>query len=136
MNFPNKRFNQKPCRACGEYFTPQAPCQFYCSDGCKLEGWWDAYFQRTYGITLGCYRSMWHAQGGLCAVCGGEGFVMNPKKHNLKLVVDHCHDSGAVRGLLCHNCNRALGLLQDNIDNVNRAAAYLRGRCNDHPERE
>jgi hypothetical protein len=42
-------------------------------------------------------------------------------------VVDHCHATGKVRGLLCHNCNRALGLMQDNIENIKRAADYLEG---------
>lgn len=63
-------------------------------------------------------------QGGLCAICRTEGFVMS-KSHEAKLMVDHCHRTGEVRGLLCHNCNRALGLLQESIDNTKRALEYL-----------
>lgn len=47
--------------------------------------------------------------------------------HKLKLVVDHCHSSGEVRGLLCHNCNRALGLFKDSRENLLNAVEYLEG---------
>ena len=67
---------------------------------------------------------MLSAQNELCAICNGEGFLMDPS-HKVKLVVDHCHTSGKVRGLLCHNCNRALGLLQDDIGSIQRALKYL-----------
>lgn len=46
--------------------------------------------------------------------------------HKMKLVVDHCHVTGKVRGLLCHNCNRALGLLKDSVDNLSKAIDYLK----------
>lgn len=47
--------------------------------------------------------------------------------HKSKLVVDHCHDTGIVRGLLCHNCNRALGLFKDKIEVLKNAIKYLEG---------
>ncbi|QSM04369.1 hypothetical protein PROPHIGD43A-4_59 [Mycobacterium phage prophiGD43A-4] len=56
------------------------------------------------------------AQRGKCAICGDA-----PES----LVVDHNHETGAVRGLLCNNCNRCLGLLKDNIEVLTSAAAYL-----------
>lgn len=62
-----------------------------------------------------------------CAICGttngmGNG-VANPK--NITLAVDHCHITGKIRGLLCNLCNRALGLFQDNIMNLEMAITYL-----------
>ena len=65
-------------------------------------------------------------QNDKCAICDQEGFIMNGKQgHTEKLVVDHCHANGNVRGLLCHNCNRALGLFQDRIDYLESAIKYL-----------
>ena len=83
------------------------------------------YLQRNYRITLRQYEDLRQKQAGLCAICGSEGFVMT-SHHKMKLVVDHCHASGQVRGLLCHNCNRALGLLKDSDEVLQRAIDYLR----------
>ena len=75
--------------------------------------------QRSYGITLDEYNEMSHNQKGCCAICG---------KHVLEtgtLCVDHNHDTGAVRGLLCNNCNKGIGFLGDNLDRLRRATEYL-----------
>lgn len=76
----------------------------------------DQYLRREYGISLGEYLEMLRGQNGVCAVCGDDG----------KLHVDHDHETGRVRGLLCGSCNRALGLLKDNVDSLSRAIDYLR----------
>lgn len=72
-----------------------------------------------YGATLEQYDTLLQAQGGSCAVCKGLS------SKGSKLAVDHCHSTGAVRGLLCDNCNRAIGLLGDSADVLRRAADYL-----------
>nr|WP_272874541.1 endonuclease VII domain-containing protein [Mycobacteroides abscessus] len=74
------------------------------------------YFKQTYGLSLEEIQLMNAAQRGKCAICGDA-----PES----LVVDHNHETGAVRGLLCNNCNRCLGLLKDNIEVLTSAAAYL-----------
>lgn len=79
-----------------------------------------------YGITLEQYEEMLRAQGGVCAICKQD----EPAAHGrtgrkFKLSVDHCHDSGRIRGLLCQKCNRAIGLLGDDPATLHRAAAYL-----------
>lgn len=81
----------------------------------------NAHLVRTYGITLEEYTRLLHQQQSACAVCG---FVPGPDDRGL--VVDHCHDTGEVRGLLCNNCNTGIGLLQDNPQVVEAAAMYLR----------
>ena len=72
-----------------------------------------------YGMTHAEYVELTIAQDGLCAIChqepGARGFH-----------VDHDHATGKVRGLLCHGCNTALGLLQDNPHLLARAATYLK----------
>lgn len=125
--WPQKWFKDKPCKMCGNTFTPTSPCMFYCSAKCEEDGYTNQYLKRTYGVTLDWYREKHKEQDGLCAICGGEGFLMNPEKHRAKLVVDHCHESGTVRGLLCHNCNRALGLFKDSVEVLKSSVSYLEG---------
>lgn len=124
--YPQGRFKDKACRTCGETFSPIAPSHLHCSDACSTRAQTDRYLTRNYGITFDTYSAMHATQGGLCALCGGEGFC-TAEHHQLRLVVDHCHATGRVRGLLCHNCNRALGLLKDNVQTINKAIAYLEG---------
>lgn len=71
-----------------------------------------------YGITPEQRDEMREAQGGLCAIC-------QRTSKDGKLVIDHCHTSGKIRGLLCHNCNLTLGKFQDNPDWFRQAAAYV-----------
>lgn len=123
--YPQGWFKDKPCRHCGTMFSPRGPSNLYCSQDCADDAWADNYLQKTYGIDWKHYVSMLEKQNHKCAICGSEGFTMK-EGHRMKLVVDHCHTTGRVRGLLCHNCNRALGLFQDNIESINRAIDYLK----------
>jgi hypothetical protein len=75
-----------------------------------------------YGLTLADYDRMFTEQGGVCAIC------RRPSPDGRNLHVDHAHDSGAVRGLLCHDCNRGLGMFRDNPELLSCAARYL-GCC-------
>lgn len=125
--YPQGYFKEKPCRMCGTLFMPNAPSELYCSDTCKDRGMANNYLKRNYGIMMDDYDRIYKEQKGLCCICGTEGFIMNKDRHKLKLVVDHCHETGKVRGLLCHNCNRALGLLKDNVDYLKIAIKYLEG---------
>ena len=125
-DWPQGRFNKKPCRNCSKEFSPKSPCHLYCSDDCAATGKTSAYLKRTYGIDYSDYLRMLEEQNHKCKVCGSKGFKMK-ETHNLLLVVDHCHTTGEVRGLLCHNCNRGIGLLQDNVGNLKSAIKYLEG---------
>lgn len=129
MKYPNGYFKPKPCRRCGGTFEPAAPSQLYCSSRCKEQAYDDAYYRRTYGESYETVSALREEQGDRCYICGGEGFLMRDH-HRQRLVVDHDHDTGQVRKLLCHNCNRALGLLQDDPDLLRAAAAYIE----DHKE--
>lgn len=120
--YPNNYFKDKTCPTCAITYTPIAPSQKYCSNDCRGN---NSYYKRNYGITESRYREMKEEQGDRCALCGGEGFIMNSKRHKERLCVDHDHETGKVRGLLCHNCNRALGLLQDKPELMRKAANYV-----------
>jgi len=124
--YPQGYFKDKPCGKCTKVFLPKAPSEKYCSDFCKDIAMLDAYLLRNYNISTDDYNRMLKQQNSLCALCHTEGWAM-AKHHKLKLVVDHCHTTGSVRGLLCHNCNRALGLLKDNPLVMRRCADYVEG---------
>lgn len=74
-----------------------------------------------YGITPEIYEQERIKQNYSCKLCG---IHENSEKHN-RLHVDHCHTTGKYRGLLCGPCNRALGLLKDNIQTIQNAIKYL-----------
>lgn len=122
MKYPNGYFNPKNCRTCNTEFIPEAPSQLYCSVKCRGK---NSYYVRNYGITEQEYEEMKSAQDYKCFLCGSEGFLIGNNNHSEKLAVDHNHDTGEVRKLLCHNCNRALGLMQDNPDLLRKAADYI-----------
>ena len=72
--------------------------------------------KRKYGLNLEDLERMKSEQGGLCAVVGCP---------NTAQFVDHCHTTGAVRGLLCCGCNTALGMLNEDIGRIIGLAGYL-----------
>jgi hypothetical protein len=79
----------------------------------------ERHLKRKYKITLADYAVMLLAQAGACAICKA------PEPQHKMLDVDHCHKTGAVRGLLCTNCNRMLGHSGDVPERLRRAADYL-----------
>lgn len=76
------------------------------------------YTRYRYGIELELYNAMYKAQRGVCAIC------RNPP-HRSVLCIDHCHETGRVRGLLCNCCNAMLGRLKDDKQALQRAIDYL-----------
>jgi len=76
--------------------------------------------RNTYGIDLYEYEEMLAFQQHVCAICN-----KTEPTEGRQLAVDHCHDTGEVRGLLCGKCNKAIGLLNDDINLIRDAAKYL-----------
>lgn len=76
---------------------------------------------RRYGLTNEQLEEMTKQQQGLCAIC------KSPPKEGRRLDVDHNHITKEVRGLLCNNCNRGIGHLQENPEILSKAIAYLTG---------
>lgn len=123
--YPNGYFKEKHCKHCGALFIPKAPSELYCSDHCKDYGVLNAYYVRVYGISLDTYLDMAESQNFVCKICGKPNFRMKGC-HSGSLLVDHDHETGKVRGLLCHNCNRALGLFHDDPVALSSALEYLK----------
>ncbi|GAA2308960.1 endonuclease VII domain-containing protein [Streptomyces kunmingensis] len=117
----------KLCRACNEV---KAHSEWHrnasASDGlstrCKacraIQGRQD-HLKRNYNLTEAQRDEMVASQMGICVIC-----LKAPAVH-----VDHCHETGRVRGVLCFNCNSAIGKLGDDPDTTRRAAAYLEGNA-------
>ncbi len=83
--------------------------------------------KKNFGLSIADYEKMAEAQNNACAIClTPETFVHKAKGQVARLAVDHCHASGKIRKLLCANCNRALGLFNDNPYIMEFAAKYIR----------
>lgn len=83
---------------------------------------------KKYGLTPEDYETLLTSQGGVCKICGqkeSRSMIKNLDIENY-LVVDHCHVSGSVRGLLCHGCNVGLGAFKDSPELLQKAIRYLK----------
>lgn len=86
----------------------------------------DRKLKKEFGITLAQYTELLEKQHGVCASCfRPEKTVHNLSKKVQRLSVDHDHVTGAVRGLLCSNCNTALGLLGESPERAQALIAYM-----------
>jgi Recombination endonuclease VII len=75
------------------------------------------HLRKSYGLSLSDFQAMLDKQKGACLICLCD---LSPKA-----CVDHCHSTGAIRGLLCDGCNNGLGRLKDSPALLRRAAEYL-----------
>jgi len=117
---PFQGFSKSKNEACG-YHSHCKMCNKEYRDANK-ELFRNSHLKSKYGIDLVEYNQMFAKQDGRCAICGRH---QSEFKHSL--AVDHCHETGEVRGLLCSTCNRGIGYLQDDASVVLRAASYLAG---------
>lgn len=84
-----------------------------------------------YNLTWDNFMALIEEQNYCCAICGisldlpGNEMNVNDTAH-----VDHCHTTNKIRGLLCKNCNRALGFFKDDISLLQKAIVYLKGNSN------
>lgn len=130
---------QYTCRPCGETkpgsefrwkgFKRDSHCKvcrrakdrerYKSSSGKGKDRVFDHSLRRLYGITLEQYREMAKAQQHRCGICGEPPGTAN------RLHVDHDHETGRIRSLLCHHCNLMLGNARDSVDRLRQAIAYL-----------
>lgn len=80
----------------------------------------DYAYRTKYGISVDEYEILAGLQNHECKICGAS----DPER---LLVVDHCHETGAVRGLLCDKCNVSIGRLGDTIESIEKVLAYMKG---------
>lgn len=82
--------------------------------------------RKKYGIKHTDYERMLEEQGGVCAICGTDDPGGHGGRRGTKFFhIDHCHTTGAVRGLLCQRCNNGLGCFSDDVVLMHGAIGYL-----------
>lgn len=89
---------------------------WYCSPCSREYRKWSN-IKRRYGITKQDYEKIIKEQDDHCVLCHED---IGPKS-----VVDHCHDTGVVRGVLCNNCNAVIGFSKESIEILQRTINYL-----------
>lgn len=81
---------------------------------------------RRYGITYEEAEAMIEGQGGMCALCRQRSVSLDLRKRGKwSAAIDHCHDTGKVRGVICRCCNVGLGMFGDTVEGLQRAIDYL-----------
>lgn len=117
----------KRCLVCDKDISDMRRDAKWCSTACSNRRPSAAGIRRkatlkSYGLTLEEYEAMLERQGGGCAICG----TTEVRGFGTRQAVDHCHDSGLVRGILCGNCNRGIGAFKHDPDRLAAAVDYLR----------
>lgn len=90
-------------------------CKSCCSEESRVTR-----LRNDFGLSVAEYDALWDACRGRCEICQRTSEEL-PRR----LCVDHCHETGEVRGLLCNGCNLAIGKLGDDLEALKRAVAYL-----------
>ena len=85
---------------------------------------WERHLRSRYGIDAEIYGAILAMQGGCCAICRADA-----KQIGETLAVDHNHETGKVRGLLCSKCNRMLGCAIDRPEVLRAGADYLNAQA-------
>ncbi len=85
---------------------------------------------KKYGITPETYQELFNLQEGKCAICFSSEVSVARRSYNL--FVDHDHETGKVRGLLCHHCNTGLGHFRDKTEVLQEAIRYLNAHSTGH----
>jgi hypothetical protein len=85
----------------------------------------NAHRRRRLGIEPHQYDEMLAEQGGVCAICNGLCDIRTVTGVQKNLAVDHDHETGDIRGLLCTRCNTAIGLFDDDTERLAKAREYL-----------
>lgn len=134
-NFRIHTGNNKPrkqCKRCYQDVQNKSPYQQDKEKKAKRHKIWreerggklkkkDKDLQYKFGITLEDYNRMKSEQNDRCYLCD-----KHQSQVKLQFAVDHCHETGVVRKLLCSNCNTGLGQFKDNIEVLTKAIEYLK----------
>ena len=129
------------CEACGNHYNKGTGRghnnRTFCDPCLSTEEKWtlrnrNKFLKRNYKLTLFEYRNLFDEQGGCCVTCKSKLDITavqvprSGKRSGTEPVVDHCHTTGEVRGILCFSCNVALGHVRDNPNTLRAMIEYLK----------
>lgn len=106
------------------------PLQSYCRNCMNTlrkspEAYRRSNLRRNFGITPEQFDERLAQQGGVCAICGLVKHTYDKNGKPRSMHVDHDHQSGRIRGILCHDCNTGIGKLGDSVELLRSAVEYL-----------
>lgn len=106
------------------YATPKMKAYYkeYAKNHPNPKGKFKSLLKCQYNLSLDQYNELVVKQNNLCLICN------NPETHKPRLSIDHHHETGRVRGLLCHNCNAGLGHFKDSIEVLQSAINYIKDK--------
>ena len=137
IKMENRKFQEKICVSCNAKFSTKNPkkskdgeyrCKNFNNNKHTLNFFHlnkDKKLRKTFGITYNEYKNLLKEQNNVCAICKSPEIRKRKSGVLYDLAVDHNHKTGKVRGLLCKNCNWALGQLKDNPNFLIDAHFYL-----------
>lgn len=127
--YVERRYKGKPyynarCKPCACEVAKEWRIRKY---GSNERGHRALWLKHKYNLDIDEYDRKIDEQGGICPICKRSP-ESHPKSTRYKFFpVDHCHRTGKIRGIICHDCNLAIGLLQEDVDRIGRIVSYLRG---------
>ena len=121
------------CDVCGEEFLAKLKNAMYCSRVCANKARYIKYPAKyrkktldIYGLTEENYLELLESQEFVCKICGKDETIVSPTTgYPYSLSVDHNHETGEVRGLLCRHCNLVLGQVEKRPHIVAKCLEYL-----------
>ncbi len=116
VSFTTSRYKEYYCKPCRNIYSKDYNKRNLAK--CRQIGM-NSHRKTKYGITAEEFKNLQIKQNYVCAICNNKCIT------GMNLAVDHDHVSGKIRGLLCANCNRGLGLFKDNVLSLEQAIIYL-----------
>jgi hypothetical protein len=116
-------YRHSKCRECR-----RAQCRTWAKTTRGREVKREGILRRAFGLTAEAYAALHASQGGVCAICARPERRKHRDGKQLSLAVDHDHETGAVRGLLCSACNVAIGQFEDRQERLRAAIDYLQAK--------
>lgn len=119
---PSKDGTRSHCKKCnGLYYAKRRVEQYDKVREYEKKNHRPRMLMSMYGLTLADYATLLSSQDNSCAICHAHSSTFTKN-----LAVDHCHTTGKIRGLLCPQCNKGLGLFKDSQQNLQKAIDYLK----------